>query len=281
MPSMKIIKRRISSVNSTKQIMKAMDLVATSKLQKAKSRMLAIRPMFVEIKQMMDHLMTREGAEDSLFLEPREVKTTAYVLITSDRGLCGGYNANISKEAYSHMDGKQEKLITVGVKGWEYFTRRRKSVIKRHIGISETAPFEAAREIGEYLAELYAAREIDEAFVAYTHFDSILTHEPRVEQILPIVPPEKAKKPYFSMIYEPDINIFLDKAVPMYLNTFIHGAMVEAAACEQAARMTSMDTATHNAEDIIDDLTLMYNRNRQSMITQEINEIVGGANALQ
>jgi F-type H+-transporting ATPase subunit gamma len=276
---MKIIKRRIASVSNTKQIMKAMDLVATSKLQRIQIRLNAIRPLFDETKRVMGGVKDFEGKSTNIFLKSREVKNTAYIVITSDRGLCGGYNVNVSKAALSHMlTGKREKMITVGLKGWEYFNRRRKNILQRYVGVSETALFDDAERIGGLLSSLYKSGEIDEAYVAYTHFESMLSHVPRVEKILPV-----GGSPTTGgiMQYEPDIDTYLEEAIPTYLSVFIHGAMVESNACEQASRMMSMDSAANNAAEIIEGLTLEYNRKRQSIITQEITEIVSGANALQ
>ena len=281
MPSMKIIKRRIASVSNTQQIMKAMNLVAASKLQKAKSRLDAIRPLFYEVKRVMDGVHC-EDTMGNVFLEAREVKNVAYIVITSDRGLCGGYNANISKETLSFINnaGKNEKIITVGLKGWEYFRRRGKNILRRYMGVSETSFYEDVEQIGNQLASLYKSGEIDEAYVAYTHFASMLSHVPRIVRVLPIGYKETADK-HDMMEYEPDVNTFLERAVPRYLSVIIYGSMAESAVCEQVARMMSMDSASNNAEEIIEELTLDFNRKRQGIITQEVSEIVSGANALQ
>ncbi|MCL2767706.1 MAG: F0F1 ATP synthase subunit gamma, partial [Synergistaceae bacterium] len=170
MPSMKIIKRRIVSVRNTQQIMKAMDLVATSKLQKAQIRLNAIRPLYNETKRVMGGIKDFDGQSNNIFLRTREVKNTAYIIITSDRGLCGGYNVNVSKAALAHMlEDKREKMITVGLKGWEYFSRRRKNILQRYVGVSETALYADAERIGNLLASLYKSGEVDEAYVVYTH----------------------------------------------------------------------------------------------------------------
>jgi len=296
MMSMKAIKRRITSVRNTQQIMKAMNLVATSKLQKAKAKMYAIHPLFIDSKRIMSGVRnSSEDVSDNPFVKPREVKNTYVVLITGDRGLCGGYNINVSKKALEKVGaGTNIRFITVGQKGWEYIIRRRKKVTKRITGISEHAFFEDAEKIGTELINLYISGEADEIYVAYTGFASMMSHIPKVEKILPlgddvVEEDENAEESNTEthshirhlMAYEPDINTFLSHAVPMYISVFIYGAMVEASACEQAARMISMDSAAKNAGDIIDSLTLMFNRQRQGIITQEINEIVSGANALQ
>jgi len=287
MSSMKAIKKRLTSVSNTKKIMKAMNLVAASKLQKAKARLDDIRPMYSDIKKVMENI--RAGVSDEMnvpFAEAREVKNILYIVLTSDRGLCGGFNATISKEALAYVEAlkdKKAKIIAVGSKGWDYFRRRGKEIVHRCEGASEASSFSDAEDLGYRVAEMYSSGEVDEVYIVYTHFESVLTHIPYIEKLLPLrmAASENFDAGSFTMSYDPDINTFIKHAVPMYLNITIFGAMMESAVCEQASRMTSMDSATRNAAEIIEDLTLEYNRKRQSMITQEITEIVSGANALQ
>ena len=287
MPSLKHIKRRISSVRSTRQITKAMDLVAAAKLQKMKARLKTSRVLFERSAAAIEELRRCEGAEKSVFASEsrKTVAASAYVVMTGERGLCGGYNSNIIKAALNHMEAKDappknEKIIAMGARGASYFRRRGKNIVMSCPGVIETAFYDDAEVIARKLIAMYKAGEIDEIFVAYTHFESTLSHETRVAKVLPVdVAPWGVAAA--QMQYEPDPSEFLDKAVPVYLSMFLFGAMIEALLCEQAARMTSMNSATKNAEDIIDKLTLTYNRQRQQNITQEINEIVSGANALQ
>jgi len=285
MASMKAIKKRISSVNNTKKIMKAMNLVAASKLQKAKSRLDHIRPLFDNLQQVMDSIKAGSDiGEEIEYSQDRVVKSIAYVVMTGDRGLCGGFNTNVSKEAYAFIEAnrdKNERIIAVGLKGWEYFRRRNKSIIYRCAAASEATAFADAEVLGDRVAKMYTSGEVDEVYMIYTHFESVLAHIPYIVRLLPF----KAQNQNegggsVSMAYDPDASTFFSHAVPMYLNISIFGAMMESAVCEQASRMTSMDSATRNASEIIDDLTLVYNRKRQSLITQEITEIVTGANAL-
>ena len=287
MASMKAIKKRISSVNNTKKIMKAMNLVAASKLQKAKARLDDIRPMYGDIKKVMEQI--KAGVSDDMeipFAEKRDVENIAYIVLTGDRGLCGSFNANVSKEALAYVGAlkdKNAKIIAVGSKGWDYFRRRGKEIVHRCDGASEATAFADAEALGSRVAEMYKSGEVDEVYIVYTHFESVLTHIPYIEKLLPLKMAESEgfDPGSFTMSYDPDINTFITNAVPMYLSITIFGAMMESAVCEQASRMTSMDSATRNASDILDDLTLEYNRKRQSMITQEITEIVSGANAQQ
>ena len=286
MASMKAIKKRISSVNNTKKIMKAMDLVAASRLQKAKARLDDVRPLYDNIKVVMDSIRESVGAdEEVVFTENREVKSIAYIVLTSDRGLCGGYNTNVSKEGFAFVEAnrdKQEKIITVGSKGWEYFKRRNKNIVLRCQSASEATAFADAETLAEQVAEMYRSGEVDEVYVVYTHFESLLVHVPYIVKLLPIRgEADSGTYAPVTMSFDPDIKTFIEHAIPMYLNISIYGAMLESTVCEQASRMTSMDAATRNATEIIEDLTLEYNRKRQGLITQEITEIVSGANALQ
>jgi len=273
-------------VRSTKKITKAMNLVATAKLQKTKARLNVSRAMFNEAARIMQELQGNPRAISSVFAGAgREVNTRAYIVMTSDRGLCGGYNSNIIKAALTHMeqDGKAEKVIGLGGRGISYFTRRGKDILLRYPGILETAFYEDAELIARRLLASYLVGECDEIYVAYTHFTSTISHEPRVAKLLPVdvAGDDVVINPSTEMMYESGPAYFMDKAMLAYLSMFIYGAMIEAVVCEQAARMMSMDSASKNADDIIEDLTLNYNRSRQGIITQEINEIVSGANALK
>ena len=267
--------------------MKAMNLVAASKLQKAKVRLDDIRPMYTDVKNVMAQI--RAGVSDDMeipFAETRQVNNIAYIVLTSDRGLCGGFNVTVSKEAYAFVkaqNDKNAKIIAVGSKGWDYFRRRGKEIVFRCEGASEATSFTDAEVLGNIVAKMYRDGEVDEVYIIYTHFESVLAHIPYIEKLLPLkmAESEAFNSGSFVMSYDPDITTFIENAIPMYLNITIFGAMMESAVCEQASRMTSMDSATRNASDIIDSLTLEYNRKRQGMITQEITEIVSGANALK
>jgi F-type H+-transporting ATPase subunit gamma len=291
---MKAVKRRIVSVKSTQQIMKAMNLVAASKLQKTKGKLEIVRPMFSDIKNLMDGIRAdSDGSDESVYAEKRDVKNIVCVVITSDRGLCGSYNINISKEAlgFINKSDKQVKVVAIGTKGWEFFRRRGKDIPHRFSFGSETVPYEDAEDIGHLLTALYTSGQADEIYIAYTKFNTALSHKPSVVKLLPVGTEdgeEEGEAAASSLVhhgklmsYDPDAGAFMSYAVPMYVNLFLYGSMIESAVCEHAARMTSMDAASRNAAEIIEDLTLAYNRKRQGMITQEITEIVGGANALQ
>ena len=280
MPSRKAIKRRVASVKTTRQIVKAMDMVAGTKLQKVKKRLYAARPQAVEFRRMLDQLKRCEEAADHVFFQEREGKRAAYAVISSDRGLCGGYNTNIGNAVLRHMEesGCEEQIFAIGLRGREFFARREKYIVRWYQDISDTVFYEDARMIADTLIERFLADEVDEVYVAYTHFATVLTHEPQVVRILPLGKRnETPGDEDFDMKYEPDLKTVLDYAVPACLGGFLYSAMLESAACEQASRMVSMEAATKNATEIIDELSRMYNRKRQAYITQEITEIIGGA----
>jgi F-type H+-transporting ATPase subunit gamma len=262
--------------------MKAMDMVAASKLQRNKAKLKISRPLFQESQRIINTVRICENAIDNVFIKPRPVNNTAYVVISSDRGLCGGYNTNISQAAFDHMyeNGSNEHILALGLRGRDYFRRRGKNIHQTYSNASESMFYANAEMISSSIISMYLSGKVDEVYVAYTYFESAMSYIPKVEKLLPLG--EFDKEPEFradSMKYEPDANHFLNYAVPAYLNAFLYDAMLESGSSEQASRMISMDSATKNATDITDELTLMYNRIRQAHITQEINEIVSGANA--
>ncbi len=285
MASVRDLEIRIKSVNSTRHITKAMNLVAASKLTKAKSRQQSTKPFFNETERVIASVVKNSKGINHPFLQDRDGKKVAVISISSDRGLCGGYNTNISKAVLEQVQGNEEQLITVGSKAKDYFNRRNKNVVSSYTGISESPTYEDARVIGEEVIKLYESGEVDKVYIGYTEFITTLNQEPRIVQLLPVdtsaFESDEEETTHALMRYEPDEEAVLSYLVPKYINTFIYGALVESAACEQASRMTSMDSATENANAVIDTLTLQKNRARQGAITQEITEIVGGASALE
>lgn len=281
MASMRDIKRRIRSVNSTQQITKAMNLVASSKLTKAKNRLMDTRPFFKETRKVIAGVVGGSKGISHPFLEKRDVKRKAVILITGDRGLCGGYNMNVSKAAMSCIDDIDKvSAITVGSKGREFFKRRGVNIIKSYTGVSENPTYSDALKIGQLALDLFTKEEADEVYLAYTEFISTISSEPKLIKVLPVDVNEfknDADSNQALTIYEPSEEAVLEYVIPKYVNTVIFGAMVESAVCELGARMTAMDSATENASDMIDSLNLLYNRARQGAITQEITEIVGGS----
>ena len=286
MASIRNIKRRIKSVHSTSQITKAMKLVATAKMQKARKDVEETRPFFLTMQRTISSIVNGSKGITHPYIKEREVKNTLYIVMASDRGLAGGYNANVCKLALQHMKEKQNvKVIVIGKKSRDFFNRRKYSIHDAYIGISENPKYAHAARVGESILDLYMKEEIDEVYLVYTAFKSTIQQVPTIKKLLPVDVSEfeevKETKKRTLMEYEPSPEGVLEYVIPKYINSGIYGAMVESAASEQGARMTAMDSATENAMDIIDRLTVEYNRARQASITQEITEIVGGSEALK
>lgn len=282
--SMQDIKRRIRSVGSTKQITNAMELVASSKLKKARKRLAKTEPYFLTVsRSIKDILATSRGISHPM-LEKREVKNRCYIIVTSDRGLCGGYNINIMKKVESDIDSKEDiKMITIGQKARSYFKRRDFDLKGSFVDVSEEPTFMDATQIGNMALKLYENGEVDEVNIAYTQFKSTINHEPTILKLLPAesIGKENTEGKRLLTEYEPSPETVLDYLIPKYIISTIYGAMIESSVSEQGARRMAMESATDNAEEMIDDLNLKYNRARQAAITQEIAEIVGGAEALK
>ena len=298
MPSMKAIKQRRASVKNMQQAMRAMNLVATAKLQRARQEWDNNQPFVKETDAMMLSAAADPSVADHFFVKSRgPSKNAAYLVISSDRGKCGGYNINVAKAALTHArdNDKNPLIYVVGMRGLEYFLTRNQSILQYAPSPTGTPTYEQAQRISQDLLRLYGdvqnqlAGEVDELYIAFTRFHSILSTEPTVVSMLPLANRLSSRvggrnaqqKVQTQMEYEPGADAFLTHMSSIYLSTYIYGAMMESVVCEQAARMLNMDAATNNAAEIIDDLTLLFNRQRQSVITQEITEIVSGANALQ
>jgi len=280
MPTTKMLKRRLASVATTKKIMKAMSMVAAAKLQKDKARLLAARPFLEEMEAMAGRLRNNQEAMENPFFRPRKVNHTVYFVVTSDRGLCGGYNANVlSKAAECLREGKKASVIVAGQKGYEYFSRQGTPILQRYDEVLETSFYEDAYRIGGDLARLYTEGGADEIHLIYTRFESALTHTPRVERLLPIAGAARRAGREDPMRYEPCLGDFLERVAPVYLGASIYAALLESSACEQAVRMVSMEAAVNNASDIEEKLTRVYNRRRQAAITQELSELVASTRA--
>ena len=285
------IKRRIKSVNSTKQITHAMELVASAKLKKSRGLAEQRYPYFEAMILSMGNIVERTGKSKNVFMNQREVKKTAYIIITGDKGLAGGYNGNICKRVESHLkDKKNTVLYTIGSRGRDHFKNRDYKIQAEYLGISENPNFFTAKAITTGLLDAYLKEEFDEVYLVYTRFISTLVQHPYLMKLLPLntdalkpkkkIEDVKEKKSLTGMIYEPDPEALLEYLIPNYVANTLYGAMIESAASEQGARRTAMESATKNANEMIDDLTLKLNRVRQAAITQEISEIVSGADAL-
>jgi len=279
--SMKDIKRRMKSVESTMKITKAMELVASSKLRRAKERAEKNRAFFTTLYETMADIATETKDFDSQYTRSRPVKTSCYVVIAGERGLAGGYNANVLKLADSRMEGKRAHVIAVGKKAAEHYQRSSHRMIGSYVGVCEDMTLTDTFEMANAMLELYKKGEIDELYVAYTNFVTALSQEPAVLKILPIDFGGKNKPKLDLINYDPSPEAAFDEIVPEFVAGMLYGAVVESFASEQGARRTAMESASDNASDLVDRLSLMYNRARQSTITQELTEIVGGAEALK
>lgn len=289
---MRDIRRRIKSVASTQKITKAMKMVSAAKLRKTQSTLVAIRPYSDKIQEVMDHLLSGGEEYDTPFLKPREeVKNILYIVIAGDRGLCGGYNINLLRFAEEKLnavpEGKNGEMLLIGNKTSEHFrTRPQYNVMDVFTNIGDAPNVSQGKALSDYVIKKYLDGEVDEVHVVYSRFVSVLTQVPDCQQVLPIQRAEKAEaeqgvQAETDYIFEPGGKEILDVILPKYVDSSIYRLLLEAKAGEHGARMTAMDSATDNASELIDKLTLSLNRARQAQITTEITEIVGGAAALE
>lgn len=278
----KEIKRRIKSVSNIKQITRAMELVSTSKLRKSRKQLELTRPYYNTVESSIREILANTKGVKYDLLERREVKNRLIIVLTSDRGLAGGYNINVIRKAESYIDDKiGTKFILVGVEAREYFKRRYDGIVEEFSYISEEPSYNNAAKIGSICYDLYRKKEIDEVLLIYTHFSTVLSLVPSMVKLLPAESIEKEGNMENRLIeYEPSAEEVLNRLVKDYISITIFGAMIESAASEQASRRNSMKNATDNANDMLESLSLRFNRARQAQITQEITEIVSGANAL-
>lgn len=280
---MRDIKRQITSVESTKKITRAMKMVAAAKLRKSQERAENAKPFFDKTKETLADITARIDDDLHPLLEKRDVKKIGYVFITGDRGLCGAYNSRVIKEVEKSLKetDKDSALISIGKKGRDYF-KNKAEIISEYIEVEDSPGFSTATNIANELVELYIEGILDEIHLVYTQFNSVVSQSVEKLQILPIEPPEslEVNNPEESYLYDPSAEEVLSAVLPQYLKNVIFGALIQSKAGEFASRMTAMDSATDNAEDMIDKLKLSYNRARQAAITQELSEIVGGAEAL-
>ena len=277
--STKEIKNRIRSMESTKQITKAMEMVAASKLRRAQARVADSRPYFEILSDTIQGIIDNNRDVSSPYLTRRSGNRTAFIVIAGDRGLAGGYNSNVLKLAWSEMEGKDVTVVPLGRKAVEFFRSRKVNMLTQSQTEAEDLGVGDCFSIAKQLCRAYRAGEFDEVRIAYTNFESVLAQTPVTRQLLPLLPTgekqERTSAP--DILYEPDSVEVFDAIVPEYLGGILYGALCESRASEQAARRTAMDSATQNAEDMIADLSLKFNRARQAAIIQEITEIVAGA----
>ena len=278
--SMKDIKLRIKSVESTMQITKAMELVASSKLRKAKERQERCRPYFTGLKKTLDDIEAATSDFSSPYQQRREVKKRCLIVIAGDRGLAGGYNSNVFKAAQELMQGGEPVcVVPIGKRTVDFFTRRGVEIMTTEFAEAADISVADCFTISNLVTRGYREGQFDQVSILYTQFVSMLTQTPVSEELLPLEASEKKEHTGAEslVLYEPSPSVVYDAIVPNYIAGMIYGAMCESVASELGARRTAMDAASKNAAEMIDDLSLRYNRARQGAITQEITEIVAGA----
>ncbi len=284
MASAQDIRRRIKSVRSIEQITKAMKMVAAARLRKAQERAYASQPFTEKIQEVLATVANSRLDVTHPLLAKREIKKTAYLILSADKGLAGAYSSNLMKEALAAMEGKAKEeisIIAVGRKAKEYFSRRSYQIEREYLGFSERPTYEHAARIAAEVSADFTVGLYDEVYLVYTYFHSPINQQPMHLKLLPAQAPEAAEETTRDFIFEPSAESVLTVLLPRYLETVIYGGLMQAAASELGSRMTAMGSATDNAEELIHKLVLNYNKVRQATITREISEIVGGAEALK
>ncbi len=286
MASMRDIKRRKGSIQSTQQITKAMKLVSTVKLQRAKQRAEQSKAYFNCMYETVTSMLARTGGLNHPYLRAGQSGKKAVIVITSNRGLAGGYNSNIVKLITKGEFRKEDlEIYAIGKKGKDALQRNGYHIVMNNPDIIEEPSYVDAMAITEQLLKSYADGEVGEIYLAYTGFKNTVVHVPTLLKLLPVEVPKEGEGAQNAgsramMNFEPEDEEALNMIIPKYVTSLIYGGLVEAAASENGARMQAMDSATSNAEEMIDQLSLMYNRARQGSITQELTEIIAGANAI-
>jgi len=287
MPSLRDLRRRIKSIKSTQQITKAMKAVSAAKMRKAQESVISARPYAKRLKGVLGRVAVASSGVKHPLLAVRDPKKVAFIVITADRGLCGGFNSNVIRRATQEIKkfGGELNLITVGRKSRDFFRRRGFNIAKQYVGLGEDIKYGAVRDIASFVIDKYSTEEYDEVYLVYSQFINVLVQKPLLVKLLPAEPPageegeEESKK--VDYIFEPSAEAVLTELLPKYIENAIYQGLLESKAGEHSARMTAMDNATKNASEMIAKLTLSMNRARQAQITKEISEIVGGAAALE
>ncbi len=287
MPTLRVIRRRIRSIRNTAKITRAMEMIATSKMRRTQLRVLAARPYAEKIREVIAHLATlppsEEGASLHPLLERRPVKRIAVVHITADRGLCGGLNSNMNRLTAGFIPEQSApvSVVAVGRKGRDFVHRAGHHLLAEFTNLGDRPSAADLGPISRIIIDDYISKEVDEVYLAYTRFVSTMTQRPIMEKLLPLEPPVDATPHGKEYIYEPAPQHVLAHLLPRYVEMLVYHAMLEAIASEQSARMVAMRSATDNANEMIQDLTLVYNKARQEAITKELLDLVGGAAVLE
>lgn len=287
MAGSKEIRTKIKSVENTKKITKAMEMVAASKMRKAQERMIASRPYAEKIRNVAAHLSYAESESKHPFLISREkIKNVGLIVVTSDKGLCGGLNTNVLRTSLNQIkawekEGKKVEVSAIGNKGFGFMNRIGANVKSNITGLGDTPHLDDLIGTIKVMLDAYIKGEIDELYICYTKFINTMKQEPMMDQILPLTGEKLGiPKGTWDYIYEPDVDVVIDELLKRYIESVIYNGVAENQASEQSARMVAMKAASDNAKNVIDELTLEYNKARQAAITKEISEIVGGAAAV-
>ena len=281
MANIRLIQRRIRSIQSTAKITRAMEMVATSKMKRAQDRVLAGRPYAEKLQQVLADLAAQPGSTVHPLLERRDINKVEVIHITADRGLCGGLNTNMNRMTASSLleEVAPTVLITVGRKGRAFMMRHGRDVQAEFTGISDRPSLLDTVPISRIVIDDYTNRSVDKVYLAYTRFVSTMTQRPVLQRLLPVEPARIERSGEIEYIYEPDSGTVMAQLLPRFVEMEVYHAILEAIASEQSARMVAMRNATENANELIQDLTLMYNKARQEIITKELLDITGGAEA--
>lgn len=286
MASLKSIKKRIVSVKNTRQITKAMKMVSAAKLRRAQENVVAARPYAKKLGEVLDRLAKSQDEPESPLLQKRISQKALLIVVTSDRGLCGGFNANICKAAERFIREKKGEfaeisVLTIGRKGFEFLKNRQK-IHKNYGNILSNLSYPTAALLAQEVIEGFIAEEYDEVFLLFNAFRSVMSQDITLQQLLPIVPEVTADEEYApEYIYEPSKGELLAELLPKHIEVQMFKALLESVASEHGARMTAMDSASKNATEMIGKLTLQYNRARQAAITTELMEIISGAESIK
>lgn len=282
----KEIRTKITSIKNTQKITRAMEMVAASKMRRAQDRMGASRPYAQKMRNVVDHLAHAHSEYKHPYLEDREANRIGYIVISSDRGLCGGLNSNLFKRTVIsmkewHDQGKEIDLCTIGSKSGAFFARLGGNVVAQTSHLGDTPEISELIGVVKVMLDAFNEGRLDRLYVVYNEFVNTMTQAPTVEQILPVEKKEDTElSHHWDYFYEPEAKDVLDALLVRFIESQVYQGVVENLACEQAARMVAMKSASDNAGDLIDDLQLVYNKARQAAITQEISEIVSGASAV-
>ena len=285
MATLRHIKRRIESVRSTQQITSAMKMVAAAKLRKVQQNLMKSRPYAHELVQVIGHVTAMGKRKRHPLLASRNGDKVCYVLITADKGLCGSFNTNLIRQAnheWNNSEAEEKYLITIGRKGYEHFKRRDFPIMEHYEDIFDSLDFSKAQTISTNLIRYFTSHKVDRVYIIYQEFKSAIQQIMKVEQFLPIEPvvPDKERFPA-NFVFEPNASVVLSELIPQMLAVQIWKCLLESSTSEMGSKMTAMETATENAGEMINELVLYYNKARQAAITNELNEIVSGAEALK